>query len=69
MLTLLLSQVRLLAAVRENEPSPGEDQRPELGDGGNRAYYCLYYTSDWFKHQILRNLFKSCMYILKFFVF
>ena len=22
-------------------------------------YHCLYYTSDWFKHQILRNLCKT----------
>ena len=22
-------------------------------------YYCLYYTSDWFKHQLLRNLHKA----------
>ena len=47
----------------------GKEERPDPGDGGNWAYYCLYYTSDWFKHQILRNLYKSCMYILKFFVF
>ena len=29
-----------------------------------KLYYCLYYTSDWFKHQILRNNHKTAwMYI------
>ena len=44
-----VGSARLPAAVRENEPALiplppppkslfGEDQRPDLGDGGNRAY-------------------------------
>ena len=36
-------------------------------------YYCLYYTSDWFQHKILRNLRKiACIlipcYLTKFLI-
>ena len=45
-----------------------ERKRSEHVGMQKKLYYCLYYGSDWFKHQILRNLRKAACILIPFFL-
>ena len=53
--------------VQIRSKGPKRSEHVGMQKGANFTIVCRYYGSDWFKHQILRNLRKAACILFLFF--